>query len=167
MVSLPPRRKRFLEGLGWWWTVILMAPVAAVLVVGFLTRNPTISPAPAGYAEAACDAIGELTSALEKLRQALDLAEGDQEESALADQATEHVTAAYADLADLPVWSPGAQLERQMAALSTNIEAAIERFPRNSELKAAEAAESVRLADEIRTQVDLSLENGEYGFDCA
>ena len=168
----PRRRRRLLDRLGWWWTVIAVLPVAVILGIALLTRSPAVDPAPTDYRDAACSAFGELATAVDELSEAMARTTAGDRDAAfdLVQTVEDRVAEAYRQLADLPPWPPGSPLERQLAALILHVETGAGHLADagSGAAGAADAASgSIGQAEEIRDQIQRSLDNDDYGFNCA
>jgi hypothetical protein len=94
-----------LFGFGWTASLLLVAAVGLVLLVGWLRNDPGRNPPPTGYPEAACATFHHLARATESL--------------AAGELATVSAQIGLADrsLAGLPAWEPGRGLEDLLASL--------------------------------------------------
>ncbi|MDQ2933599.1 MAG: hypothetical protein M3R49_01220 [Chloroflexota bacterium] len=126
-------------------TLVLLAVVGLVLLIGWLRNDPGRSPPPAGYPPAACAAFRELTAATDAFA-AGDLA------AVSAD-----ISRADGSVASLPAWEPGRDFEALLASLLVTLLDATTAGPSDARLEVAQ-----NLVANGRTM----LAERRYGFDC-
>jgi hypothetical protein len=134
-----------LFGFGWAATLLLLAAVGLVLLVGWLGNDPGRNPPPPGYPQAACATFHHLATATEAL--------------AADDLATVGAEIALADrsLASLPTWEPGHGIEDLLASLLGTL------------LQASTAPSDTRLETAQSLVIDgrAAFAERRYGFDCS
>ena len=167
----PVRRRRWLDDIGWRWSLLGLIPVAAVLAIGIYRSNPAVSPAPEDYREATCGAYRHLGEALEHLERGVELAQArDTRVTEAGRDARRSVTTAHGSLEDLPRWAPGDRLETQFATLLRHADEASALLAGESGpvyQQTAQVAASVELARDVHDQIATSFQQDEYGFTCA
>jgi len=126
-------------------TLLLLAVVGIVLLVGWLRTDPGRNPPPPGYAEAACAAFGHLATGTDAL------ADDD-----LATVTTE-IGRADDSLTTLPAWEPGHGFEDLLASLLATLLDATTPGPSDARLETAQDLVAVGSAD---------IAQRRYGFDC-